>query len=318
MADLVLWKPAFFGVKPSAGAQGRLHRRGADGRPQRHRSRRRSRCTTGRCSAASAGRCRPPRSSFVSQAALDERHRRRARPGEARWRRCKGCRTVKKADMVHNDYLPAMEIDAQTYEVRADGQLLTCDPATRAADGAAVLPVLTPRGAPRLQRRCSPSTSSSPGPRPGAGAAQARASVELDWDVRQKSRFDATDSSRPHARRVPAARHRGARRRRAGGRGRLAGRGAGRAAAGAGGRGTAAEHGSAFDLLRAAYHLGNRHVPLELQPDHLKLEPDHVLAEMLRSHAPDRAAKRRRPSSPRAAPMRRGTAHGHARARSRP
>ena len=43
-----------------------------------------------------------------------------------------------------------------------------------------------------------------------------------------------------------------------------------------------AEHGSPFDLVRAAYHLGNRHVPLELQPDHLKLEPDHVLAEMLR------------------------------------
>lgn len=40
--------------------------------------------------------------------------------------------------------------------------------------------------------------------------------------------------------------------------------------------------GTAFDLLRAAYHLGNRHVQLELAPDHLKLEPDHVLAEMLR------------------------------------
>jgi urease accessory protein len=43
-----------------------------------------------------------------------------------------------------------------------------------------------------------------------------------------------------------------------------------------------AQHGSPFDLLRAAYHLGNRHVQLELQPDHLKLEPDHVLADMLR------------------------------------
>jgi urease subunit alpha len=41
-----------------------------------------------------------------------------------------GCRTVKKQDMVHNSYLPKMEIDAQTYRVRADGQLLTCDPAT--------------------------------------------------------------------------------------------------------------------------------------------------------------------------------------------
>jgi len=42
------------------------------------------------------------------------------------------------------------------------------------------------------------------------------------------------------------------------------------------------QHGSPFDLLRAAYHLGNRHVPLELQPDRLHLEPDPVLAGMLR------------------------------------
>ncbi|MFZ2296194.1 MAG: urease accessory protein UreE, partial [Polaromonas sp.] len=37
------------------------------------------------------------------------------------------------------------------------------------------------------------------------------------------------------------------------------------------------------DLTRAAYHLGNRHVPIELKPDHLKIEPDHVLADMLRA-----------------------------------
>jgi urease accessory protein len=42
------------------------------------------------------------------------------------------------------------------------------------------------------------------------------------------------------------------------------------------------EHGSPFDLMRAAYHLGNRHVPLEVKPDHLKLEPDPVLADMLK------------------------------------
>ncbi len=42
-------------------------------------------------------------------------------------------------------------------------------------------------------------------------------------------------------------------------------------------------HGTPFDLTRAAYHLGNRHVPIELKPDHLKIEPDHVLADMLRS-----------------------------------
>ena len=42
----------------------------------------------------------------------------------------KGNRTVKKTDMVHNAWLPKMEIDPQTYAVRADGQLLTCEPAT--------------------------------------------------------------------------------------------------------------------------------------------------------------------------------------------
>ncbi len=42
----------------------------------------------------------------------------------------KGCRGVKKQHMVHNGLAPRMEVDAQTYEVRADGQLLTCEPAT--------------------------------------------------------------------------------------------------------------------------------------------------------------------------------------------
>ena len=42
----------------------------------------------------------------------------------------KGNRSVTKRDMVHNAYLPQMQIDAQTYEVRADGVLLTCEPAT--------------------------------------------------------------------------------------------------------------------------------------------------------------------------------------------
>ena len=105
--------------------------------------------------------------------------------------------------------------------------------------------------------------------------------VELDWDVRQKSRFDATDSQ-----------------------GRHLGVFLPRGSAVRGGDVLVAEdgslvkvqaapqavlvvrhcsdHGSPFDLMRAAYHLGNRHVQLELQPDHLKLEPDHVLADMLR------------------------------------
>ncbi|MBQ0920289.1 MAG: urease accessory protein UreE [Hydrogenophaga sp.] len=114
------------------------------------------------------------------------------------------------------------------------------------------------------------------------------AHLELDWDVRQKSRFDATASN-----------------------GRTVGVFLPRGSVVRGGdvlitqdgsliRVVAApqtvlkitactahdhhhEHSGAFDLMRAAYHLGNRHVPIELQPDHLKIEPDHVLADMLRA-----------------------------------
>jgi urease accessory protein len=106
--------------------------------------------------------------------------------------------------------------------------------------------------------------------------------VELDWDVRQKSRFAATDSA-----------------------GRDLGIFLPRGTLVRGGDVLVAEdgsmvrviaalqpvlvithcknHGTPFDLTRAAYHLGNRHVPIELQPDHLKIEPDHVLADMLRA-----------------------------------
>ena len=108
------------------------------------------------------------------------------------------------------------------------------------------------------------------------------ATVELDWDVRQKSRFDAVDSS---GRKLGVFLPRG-----------TAVRGGDTLVAEDGSliRVQAApqpvlvvrhctEHGSPFDLLRAAYHLGNRHVQLELQAERLLLEPDHVLADMLRS-----------------------------------
>jgi urease accessory protein len=117
----------------------------------------------------------------------------------------------------------------------------------------------------------------------GAGLApvllKRASSVELDWDIRQKSRFDS--SGRQLGIFLP--------------RGTLV----------SGGDVLVAEdgslikviaraqqvlvitieqgHGTPFDLIRAAYHLGNRHVPIELKPDHLKIEPDHVLAEMLRA-----------------------------------
>ncbi len=108
------------------------------------------------------------------------------------------------------------------------------------------------------------------------------ATVELDWDQRSKSRFDATDSS---GRTLAVFLPRGSVVR--GGDALLAEDGSlvvGKAAP----QPVlvvrpCAEHGSPFDLVRAAYHLGNRHVQLELQHDHLKLEPDHVLADMLRA-----------------------------------
>ncbi|MBT9475556.1 urease accessory protein UreE [Polaromonas sp.] len=120
----------------------------------------------------------------------------------------------------------------------------------------------------------------------GAGLAPVlvkRAStLELDWDVRQKSRFDATDSL---GRQLGVFLPRGTLVR--GGDVLVAEDGSMVrviAAPQAVLRITACtSHGTAFDLTRAAYHLGNRHVPIELKPDHLKIEPDHVLADMLRA-----------------------------------
>ena len=111
---------------------------------------------------------------------------------------------------------------------------------------------------------------------------QRASTITLDWDVRQKSRFDTTDSN---GRQLGIFLPRG-----------TVVRGGDVLVAEDGSlirveaapqdvlRITAcSEHGSPFDLTRAAYHLGNRHVPIELQPDHLKIEPDHVLADMLRA-----------------------------------
>ena len=109
--------------------------------------------------------------------------------------------------------------------------------------------------------------------------------LELDWDIRQKSRFDATASDGRH---VGVFLPRGTVVR--GGDVLLTQDGSllrAVAAPQAVLRITACpDHPAqdqAFDLMRAAYHLGNRHVPIELKPDHLKIEPDHVLADMLRA-----------------------------------
>ncbi|MBI5335866.1 MAG: urease accessory protein UreE [Burkholderiales bacterium] len=106
--------------------------------------------------------------------------------------------------------------------------------------------------------------------------------VQLDWDVRQKSRFEAQDSA---GRRLGVFLPRG-----------TVVRGGDVLVAEDGSMvrveaapqpvlqvRACAAHGSPFDLMRAAYHLGNRHVQLELRPDCLLLEPDHVLADLLRA-----------------------------------
>ena len=108
------------------------------------------------------------------------------------------------------------------------------------------------------------------------------ATVTLDWDLRQKSRFETTDSL---GRSVGVFLPRGTVVR--GGDVLIAEDGSlirVEAAPQSVLRITACTtHGSPFDLTRAAYHLGNRHVPIELRPDYLQIEPDHVLADMLRA-----------------------------------
>ncbi len=107
------------------------------------------------------------------------------------------------------------------------------------------------------------------------------ASVELNWDVRQKSRFDATDST---GRTLAVFLPRGSSVR--GGDVLVVEDGSLVRVLGAPQPVLVVrpcpEHGAPHDLLRAAYHLGNRHVAVELKPDHLKLEPDPVLASLLR------------------------------------
>jgi urease accessory protein len=104
--------------------------------------------------------------------------------------------------------------------------------------------------------------------------------VELDWDMRQKSRFEAIDSA---GTRLAVFLPRGSVVR--GGDVLLAEDGSMRRVVAQAQTllkvRVCAQHGTPFDLMRGAYHLGNRHVPLELLPDALKLEPDPVLAEML-------------------------------------
>ena len=126
-ADLVLWRPAFFGVKPTlilkGGAIASSLMGDANGsiptpQPVHYRP-----------MFASYGGSRHATSlTFISQAAAEARV-----PETLGLKKqiavVKGCRDVQKTDLIHNGYLPNIEVDPQTYQVKADGVLLWCEPA---------------------------------------------------------------------------------------------------------------------------------------------------------------------------------------------
>ena len=126
-ADLVVWKPAFFGVKPFTILKGGTIAMAAMGdanasiptpQPVHYRP----------MFGSFGGSLTKSSLTFVSQAALAAGVKERyglAKPVSA----VKNIRGMRKQHMLLNDYLPKMEIDAQTYAVRADGQLLICEPA---------------------------------------------------------------------------------------------------------------------------------------------------------------------------------------------
>lgn len=126
-ADLVFWHPAFFGVKPSLVMKGGFIAAAQMGdanasipTPQPVHARPMFGAFGGALARGSL--------TFVSQAAQAAGVASRLGLQRA-VSAVRGCRAVKKADMVHNGYTPRMQVDAQTYAVRADGQLLSCEPA---------------------------------------------------------------------------------------------------------------------------------------------------------------------------------------------
>jgi urease subunit alpha len=126
LADLVLWKPAFFGVKPSLILKGGMIAAAAMGDP--NASIPTPQPVHYRPMFGSFGGALATSVTFVSQAALDNPAvinlgLRKPLLAVAK------CRTVGKKDMVHNDYAPKVSVDPETYIVKADGELLTCEPA---------------------------------------------------------------------------------------------------------------------------------------------------------------------------------------------
>jgi urease subunit alpha len=126
IADLVLWKPAFFGVKPSLIVKGGMIAAAAMGDP--NASIPTPQPVHYRPMFGAFGNALQTSVTFVSRAALDNPQVRGLglrKPLEA----VRATRRIGKKDMVHNSLQPKLEVDPETYEVRADGELLTCEPA---------------------------------------------------------------------------------------------------------------------------------------------------------------------------------------------
>ncbi|MGZ5045676.1 MAG: urease subunit alpha [Usitatibacter sp.] len=126
LADLVLWKPAFFGVKPSLILKGGMIAAAAMGDP--NASIPTPQPVHYRPMFGAFGSALRTSVTFVSRAALDNAEVRGLalrKPLEA----VRATRGIGKNDMVHNSLQPRLEVDPETYEVRADGELLACEPA---------------------------------------------------------------------------------------------------------------------------------------------------------------------------------------------
>ena len=126
-ADLVLWRPAFFGVKPTLILKGGAIASSLMGDP--NASIPTPQPVHYRPMFASYGGSRHATClTFISQAAADA-----GVPAALGLKKqiavVKGCRDVQKTDLIHNGYLPEIEVDPQTYQVKADGVLLWCEPA---------------------------------------------------------------------------------------------------------------------------------------------------------------------------------------------
>ncbi|MFA0409680.1 urease subunit alpha [Vibrio splendidus] len=127
LADLVLWKPAFFGVKPSVILKGGMIAMAPMGDP--NASIPTPQPVHYRSMFGSYGKaCQNTSMLFVSKEAkaqnIDKQLGLQSLIGVV-----SNCRNISKADMKLNDWMPKIEVDSQTYQVRADGELLTCEPA---------------------------------------------------------------------------------------------------------------------------------------------------------------------------------------------